>query len=251
MKYVVLVKLRAPGGVAVYYPQATTTAPIYPLPSPTTLLGALAYPYLRKNSGIEAVNIGGKLYSPAVKILEKVSYVAAGSEGYLPSREVERVHQVIYMRKQHWEKLDLYYSIGVRGNAHYLDDNLYLLYIVDDKGLADYAYGIVRVGRKEGLVVVDEVIVEEVNKTVKSIGKGIFRTLFYFPTKIAICPEGNALRMPMPILIKENFSEEALAPVTEEYCIPRLGEVVSELKSPGALISVGGYNIPVPKEVVS
>jgi len=249
VRYAVLVKLKAPYGISVYQPQASTTAPTYPLPPPTTLVGALAYPYLRKSTNSEVEVIGGKLCSPAGRLLNKVLYASAGAEGYFRSRDIERIFQVIYMRREHWDKTEMFYTVGARGVTHYLDDDLYVFYIVSDSSLLDYIYGIVRLGRKESIVVVEDVTIEELEDVVKAVDKGGFTTSFYFPIKIvAYCPEGVAHVMSMPKLSEVNFTSTKL-PETEEYCIP-YKEIYSELKEGGAIISISKFEIPVPKEVI-
>lgn len=249
MRYAVLVKLKAPHGVSVYYPQASTTAPAYPLPPPTTLVGALAYPYLRKTMNIEVEVVGGKLYSPARRLLSKVLYASAGAEGYSISRDAERLFQAIYLRKGYWGRTEMLYTVGVRGVTHYLDDDLYLLYVVSDRLLADYAYGIVRLGRKESLVTVEEVYVERLEDVVKSVGRGSFTTFFYYPTRVAVhCPDDRAYAIHMPKLSEANFTSTRL-PEAEEFCVPR-GKVSSELREGGALILISGLEVPVPREVV-
>jgi len=250
VRYVVLVRLKAPYGVSVYYPQASTTAPAYPLPSPTTLVGALAYPYLRKTTNSEVEIVGGRPCSPARRLLGKVLYASAGAESYSVSRDVERLLQVIYLRKAHWGRAEMMYTVGVRGVTYYLNDDLYVLYVVSDRSLADYAYGIVRLGRKESLVTVEEVVVERLEDTVKSVGRGSFTTFFYYPTRVAVhCPDERAYAIHMPKLSEENFASTRL-PETEEFCVPR-GWVTSELREGGALISIGGLEVPVPREVVA
>jgi CRISPR-associated protein Cas5a/b/c len=247
--YAVLVKLKAPYGISVYQPQASTTAPTYTLPPPTTLIGALAYPYLRKSINLEVEVVGGKLYSPARRLLNKVIYASAGAGGYFRSRDIERIFQVIYMRKKHWDKSEMFYSVGVRGVTYYLNEDIYGLYIISDPSLLNYVYGIVRLGRKESIVIVEDVIIEKLENVVRAVDKGSFTTFFYFPTRVAAyCPEGNAYTLRMPKLSEVNFTSTKL-PETEEYCIP-YREIQSELKEGGALISIDGFDIPIPKEVI-
>jgi CRISPR-associated protein Cas5a/b/c len=246
--YAVLIKLKAPYGISVYQPQASTTAPAYPLPPPTTLVGALAYPYLRKSISLEVDVIGEKLYSPARRLLGKVIYASAGAEGHFRSRDIERIFQVIYMRKEHWDKYEMFYSIGVRGVTYYLDENIYIFYIISDPSLLNYVYGIVRLGRKESIVVVEDVVIEKLENAIRINDKDSFDTFFYFPTRVANCPGETAYTSHMPKLSEINFTS-IKSPETEEYCIP-LKKIHSELKGGGALISIDEFEIPVPKEVI-
>ncbi|MEM1622675.1 MAG: type I-A CRISPR-associated protein Cas5a [Sulfolobales archaeon] len=247
-RYVVLVKVRAPAGVSVYHPLATTTAPCYPLPPPTTLAGALAYAYLRGKRSTELFEEEGNLYSPAVLVLSEIAYAAAGAEGWTLTRDSERVYQLVYQKKQRWGSLELAYTVGVRGNAYYLDDRLYIVYILANKKLIEYAYGIVRIGRKESLVSVDGVTVESLGRVVKSVGSGTFETYFYLPEEIAVCTNHEVISMPK--LVKENF-RRTTSPLMERYCVSKgLGTIRGELKGTGALIRIEDFDIPVPKQVL-
>ncbi len=247
-KYVVLLKVRTPAGISVYHPLATTTAPSYPLPPPTTLVGALAYPYLRITSSKEIIEDSEDSYSPTMLILDKVLYATAGAEGWVPTRDVERVYQLVYQRKDRWDSVDLAYTIGVRGITHYPDNKLYVLYILKDRELAKYAYGIIRIGRKESLVSIEDAVVKELHETLKAVGKGTFETYFYLPEEIAICTNHEIVTFPK--LIKENFSR-TISPLTEKYCVSKgLGAIRGELKSSGALIKVEDFEIPIPKHFI-
>ncbi len=245
MKYAVLVKLRTPAGVSIYYPLATTTAPHYPLPPPTTVAGAIAYSYLRLR---ESSELAENNYSPTVKILDKLKYASAGAEGWTRSREVERIYQLPYQRKERWDELALAYTIGVRGSSHYANDTLYLFYVTTESSLPKYAYGITRVGRKENLVSVDAVYYEDLNKTIKAIGKGVFETYFYFPKEIAV--SANAEVISMPKLSKENFGRTT-TPLLEDYYLSNgLEPIRGELKSSGALVRIEDHEIPVPRTIL-
>lgn len=248
-KYVALAKVRAPTGISIYYPLTTTSAPNYPLPPPTTLVGALAYPYLRTKIFVELVEDSENVYSPAILILDKVIYATAGAEGWTVSKDAERVYQLIYQRKDRWKSLEYAYSVGVRGSVYYLHDKLYLLYILTDKELTNYIYGITRIGRKESLVSIEDVIVEELEKTIKAVGSGTFETYFYLPEEIATCVNSEIIALPK--LTKENLGR-ATSPIVERYHLSKgLGPIRGNLKSSGALLEVDGFEIPVPKHLVS
>ena len=248
-RYVVLVKVRAPFGISVYYPLVSTTAPTYPLPPPTTLVGALAYPYLRETLAEEYDET--KNYSSAVKILNDVLYAAAGAEGWMMSRDAERIYQLIYQREGRWEgpkSLELAFTVGVRGNVYYVNDMLYILYVIRNEELAKYAYGITRIGRKESMVCVEDLVVEKLHNTIKPV-RGAFKTYFYFPDEVAVCKNAEVLMLPK--LVKENFGR-TVKPVMEKYCVSRgLEGILGELKTAGVLIEVGGLQVPIPKYLVS
>lgn len=189
------------------------------------------------------------MYSSTTLILDKMLYAAAGAEGWIPARDAERIYQLIYQRRERWNSLELAYTIGIRGNTYYVNDKLYLLYILADRELADYAYGIIRIGRKENLVSVEEIIVEELDKTIKSVGKGAFETYFYLPEEVAVCTNHEIISLPK--LTKENFTK-TMSPVTDKYCVSRgIGPIKGNLKSTGALIKVEDFEIPIPRQLTS
>ncbi|MEM0368802.1 MAG: type I-A CRISPR-associated protein Cas5a [Desulfurococcaceae archaeon] len=245
-RFAVLIKIKAPAGVSVYYPLATTSAPSYPLPPPTTLAGALAYSYLRVKQFTEFVDEG---FSPVVRVLDKILYATAGAEGWMPSRDTERIYQLIYQRKERWNNLELAYTVGVRGNMYYVNDELYLFYVLTDEKLAKHAHGIIRMGRKENLVSVEEVVIEELEKVAQPKDVRDFTTYFYFPEEVAVCADCDILEMPK--LSKGNFKSGVVVPVMGRYCISRVfGAVRGKLKSNGAIVKISGLEIPLPEQVV-
>ncbi|MEM2354179.1 MAG: type I-A CRISPR-associated protein Cas5a [Desulfurococcaceae archaeon] len=186
--YVAFVELDVFSGLSIFYPYTSTSAPVHPLPPPTTLLGAIAYPYMRQYQ-VEDVEGG----SAAAKFLDYIVYAVAGCKGYVITRDVERVYQAIYQRKERWKEefKDLWYTIAVRGIVKYLEDKLYTLYLSKNPDVLKYAYGITRIGRKEGLVVVKSVTIKQLNEVlVHASYNTSFETLFYTPATIVECSEG-------------------------------------------------------------
>ncbi|MBP1449586.1 MAG: type I-A CRISPR-associated protein Cas5 [Thermoproteus sp.] len=240
MTYGVLVNVISPFPISVYYPLAALSAPAYPLPPPTTLVGALAYPYhirhrRRNESGPE---------SPAAELLKsgKVLYASAGAEGYIQTKQVERVFQAPYLEEKYRKEPETLFSVGARGGVNYANDALHLFYVVKDRELADLAWGITRIGRKEGLVAVGDVIMEEMRCREERSAV----TLFYTPKRLAVC-DGGAVSMPK--LIPENFSERP-SPEVEEFWIPQsVGAMSCALLRDARLAEMGGFKIIVPREV--
>lgn len=247
MLYVGLVELDVFSGLSIFQPLASTSAPTYPLPPPTTLLGALAYPYLRRHS-LEDINN----YSATVKLLDYIKYAAAGAEGYVITREAERVFQVIYQRKDRWseEYRDLWYTIGIRGVVKYLDDKLLVLYVSNDPRILEYSYGITRIGRKESHVSVRKVVVKPLEDVLVAEEPKVFKTFFYAPVG-AVTECESSIRIRMPRLTRSNYTY-SLAPETEEYYVPReFGPMSCRTSEEGVLISINDYEIALPKSVIS
>lgn len=246
--YVALVELEVFSGVSVFLPLASTSAPAYPLPPPTTLLGALAYPYLRIRERKEITDDG---HSPTIKILDKVKYAVAGAEAYSISRDIERVYQAVYMRKTYWgvEHRDRWFTIAVRGTVSYLDNKLYLLYVSSDRNLLEYSRGIVRLGRKEAHVAVNKVVIEPIENVAESTRR-VFDTIFYVPTSIAECEAASTKVLSMPKLSPKNFAF-TLNPELEDFYVPRgLRPMKCELREGGSLISIDGLDIAVPSQLI-
>lgn len=246
--YVALAEVEVFSTISIFLPLASTSAPVYPLPPPTTLVGALAYAYLRSRDADEY----GDGSSPAVKLLKHIIYATAGAEGYQTVREVERIYQAIYQRKERWseEYMDYWYTIGVRGAISYLDNKLYILYISKDLEVLKHVYGIVRIGRKEGHVAVRKVVIDATKNLVKSIGRGVFRTAFYTPKSIAYCTESTSIVLSLPKLTQSNFMQST-TPHLEEYFVPReSGAMECELRNNGVMLSIKGLDIAVPREYI-
>lgn len=242
--YVAFVELDVFSGLSAFYPYASTSAPTYPLPPPTTLVGALAYPYMRQNH----VEDEGE-YSATVKLLNHVVYATAGSEGYVITRDVERVYQAIYQRKDRWKELhkDLWYTVAVRGIVRYLDDKLCVVYLSKSRDLLNYAYGIVRIGRKENHVVVRSVVVKEINEIPVEARHGkLFETLFYTPVSIAECEDVTSIRINMNKLTQINYTHTT-KPDIEEFYVPRgLGPMKCKLLDGGVLLELQGFHVAIP-----
>ena len=240
--HLAFVELDIFSGISVFASLASTSTPVYPLPPPTTLVGALAYPFLRSRYLRE---LDGQ-YSTAHRLLDSVMYVTAGAKGYSVSRDVERIYQSIYQKKARWEKPEYRYSIGVRGVATYLDDKLYVVYISRDEQVLKYVYGITRIGRKESHVAPRRVIIGKVEDFVKNVNS--FETIFYVPTRIAECED--ALTIAMPKLSRHNFGKTT-QPELEDFYVPRgLGSMQCNVKDgEGLVLEIDGFTLTVPNFV--
>jgi CRISPR-associated protein Cas5a/b/c len=216
-RYALLIKLDVFSGVSTGPPLIGPASPPLPAPPPSTLLGALAYPYLREQGVPEVVYVDGKPCSPAVKIIEKVHYASAGFYGRIEQRTLERVIQAFYLRKSHLSDVKMLWSIAQRGFTSYADDVLYLFYIVSDPELAKYAYGITRIGRKESIVVVRNVIVRPLEELISSERDG--STIFYTPKNCAKLCEGS-FEFKMSKLHKDNLCKTVKPEILEEYYVP-------------------------------
>jgi len=237
--YVALAKFDVFSNISVFYPLTSRAAPAYPLPPPTTLVGALAYPYLRSKCSSEYYNG----YSPAVKLLDVVYYASAGAYAYHITKDVERIYQHVYLKKPHWRKLEMAFTVSVRGLATYLENELFVLYVSKDRKVLDYVYGITRIGRKECHVALRDIVIEKLENVISH--HRVFNTIFYTPTAIAECT--RAIKISMPKLDRRNFSSTT-QPLLDEYFVPNgLEPMECELGPRGLLVEINGLSIAIPR----
>jgi len=233
-----LAKLKVFSGLTVALPWVYAPSPSYPLPPPTTLLGALAHAYLRNDP---REDVGGA--SAASRLLNEVEYASAGARLHFTSRTQERVYQYLYLKKEYRE---MAFTVGIRGFTTYLDDELYMFYATRNAKLLKYVYGITRLGQKEGHVAVESVIMGELRNNLK--WKLSTDTIFYVPERLVTgCIEGE--KIAMPTLHPDNFTKK-ITPVTETFYIPRgLNPMTCNLSKNAAIIEVNGLSIILPREV--
>jgi CRISPR-associated protein Cas5a/b/c len=232
-RYALLVELEVFSEVSIGPPLIGPASPPMPAPPPTMLLGALAYPYLRERGVPDVVYVDSKPCSPAVKMIEKVHYASAGFYGRVEQRTLERVIQTFYLRKQHLPDLKKLWGVAQRGFTSYADDRLYLFYIVSDFELAKYAYGITRVGRKESIVVVRNVVVKPLEELVSSERDG--STIFYTPKDCAKLCEGS-FEFKMSKLYKNNLCKAVRPEILEEYYVPGFDGMRCRASEKGAFL---------------
>jgi CRISPR-associated protein Cas5a/b/c len=215
-RYALLVELEVFSEISIGPPLIGPALPALPAPPPTTLLGALSYPYLREQTIPEVVYVNNKMCSPAVKLIDKVHYVSAGFYGRIEQRALERVIQTFYLRKEHLKDVMKLWSVAQRGLTVYADNKLYLFYVISDPELAKYAYGITRVGRKESIVVVRSVVLKPLKELVTNELDGL--TIFYTPKECAERCEGS-FEVKMSTIHEDNLCKTLTPKVVEKYYI--------------------------------
>lgn len=253
--YAVLAEVSTYSSIAVYMPYASISAGAYPLPPPTTIVGALSYAYRRSLNDLRELMADG--CSPAVELVEKkkVLYAAAGIlKPITISKAVERLYQHVYLKKQHWKKPEMAYTVGVRPIVTV--DRLQIFLIVSDKDLARYCYGMTRLGRKESLIAVDNVVVVPVREALTQ--NRLCDTAFYFPRSIVkdYSPRDMWMEIDMPILHRDNYSKRTT--VLETYVVPKPYTGVKttvELNDDGVALSIRTADgrvaeVPVPRRVI-
>ncbi len=263
-RYVVLVEITPHSPISVFLPLSSMAAETFLLPPPTTLVGALAFVSLRSQGDLREVETSGEEgriaergVSAAVKLLGKVRYAAAGVlGGYTTFKAVERLYQHPYLRSLYHESVEMTYTVAPRAAALY--NRLCLLFVVEDKSLAQFAYGISRIGRKEGLVSVDNVVSERVEEV--TTPSRVCSTTFYFPKRLSLDVGGGYVVQRMPVLSRRNFEKraEGVADVeSEEFVVPAppaLEALSVKLSEEGVALrlkaSSGIVEVPVPKSAI-
>jgi len=250
--YAMLVKFKIFSTISTFTPLVSTSADVYPLPPPTTLVGALSYPYVKhKHGNIETYN--GT--SSSIILLNKIVYASAGvplDAIFTISKAIERTYQQVYMRKAHWKRLDMAYTISIRP-VIYIDE-IYGLYIIKEEALelVKYAYGIIRIGRKESLVSVNNVIIRPVNEIIVTNKRCL--TKFYFPLTIARSwgrENIDGAVYEMPVLNVDNFSRSE--PKLDKFVVPlpySIKPIDVVLNENGVIIKINGLYIPIPRGVI-
>lgn len=245
----VLVRLQVFSDISVHLPYTSASSPVYPLPPPTTLLGALAYSYLKgANIANEIIKDpdSDDVCSPAIKLVNDVPYASAGSKGYIGYRFLERIYQAPYLRKDYQQQERQWWGIAQRGGITFHDDELYIFYITRDVSIAKYAWGIVRIGRKESHVSVIDVQIKRVSEVAVPDITDIL-TFMYAPSKLFHSCE-NAIEIELPVISRENFCR-ASKPSVEKFYIP-LGDRMkcNVKKTYGTVLDMNGVYVVVPNE---
>jgi len=222
-------------GFSTLFPRFTASAESYPVPTPTTLVGALAKPYLKligDDSELYLDEKSGTIVSSAARLLDKVKYVTAGIKGFsVPFQDLEYISKVLYeqegnLRSNVRNFLSYAFSALARGKTSlltYSEEGLrgevYAIYAVtdDDAGLlGKAAWGITRVGSKESAVYVKNVhIVEPEIVTDRKV-----ETMFYIPVGYGVEAVESYTWVDMPVLKKENFAKGGRARSLESFFVP-------------------------------
>lgn len=179
MKSILLVDIVFSWGHMIRPPYQSGGGQALPYPPPTTLIGALAAPYLRLREPVEIIYHDKKAYSPAAKLLDIVSYAVMGYPKPCVTEiiDINKYYSYAYLRPK-YKKDERFWSAAIGTGKIYSPSNAVIAYIVEQEygeELAKAAWGITRIGSKEGLVSVRNVklvkkptVIEE-QKTISTI----------------------------------------------------------------------------------
>ncbi len=159
----------------IYIPYSTAHRPSYPVPPPTTLVGALAAGLARyvHSSGLDVrgeVSYEEHPYPPWYRILAECmkSVHYAQLDGYATIVEdITRFFQGTYVRSSNVEDPNQRWGVKISAKMYATGCRAAVLYVVDEKKLGEHgidlellrkgAYSITRVGPCESVVVVERV----------------------------------------------------------------------------------------------
>jgi len=224
-------------GFSVRVVSESAAANPYPVPPPTTLVGALAYGYAITKGVAECFEAKG-YYSTAAKIFDHVLWASFGfkklnEQCFTPCTDMIRMFSLIYQRGER-HKWKYYYEgmwFGVRGHGkvYYPNGGFMIVYLLDDgiqklfeshNALIKAASAIPRIGSRESLVSIATV------KTSSKIEKisTPFKTSFYFPTRLVkYLDEDHVISTSLPIITKEFYAikrSPVLPGAHEDYFVP-------------------------------
>lgn len=191
MKSILITKIVFSWGYIIRPPYVSGGGYSLPYPPPSTLIGALAASYLRLKKPIEIVVKGRKPYSPAVEVLNNIVYYAVlgfREESVAQINDLTKHYIYAYLREEH-KRNEKFWSAALGLGKTYAPREAYIVYIVSSEyvdEIAKTAWGINRIGSKEGLVAVKEV---EIVYEPEIVSKEVVKTIFPTPKSIAECEE--------------------------------------------------------------
>ncbi|ABW02347.1 hypothetical protein [Caldivirga maquilingensis] len=240
--YVLLVKIKFLSGFMLLPPHVIQSSG-YPAPSPTTLVGALAFPYIKLMEYPELESN----YSTAKYLLDQVVYASFWAPPYITHLDTVRGFTLTWQRHERLRNLskiivciekniDCKKAEEAKDSAYgplsmpitVYEGPAYIAYVVKDKDLVRYAYGIVRIGMKESLVAAEKMWLFDLRSIVVSNIESV-ETRFYVPARLVnSCNRCDTYKMPTlnpqnysSLAIQDYVSEEDGSKVYEVFYVPR------------------------------
>jgi len=156
----IVVKARLHWGFSVKKPvQSAAQEPLL-YPPPSTLIGALARGYASLKGLGERLQVKGSLYSPTVRVLDKVYYATiAIHDAAILHQDMNRNITGVYMRPIHRKDPKNWFGVQAMGKTLSINGKCTILYILrePDRDLALSAWSLLCLGSKESLVSVNDV----------------------------------------------------------------------------------------------
>jgi len=263
MTGIVLVETIFSWGFVVKPPYLALGGQSTPYPPPTTLIGALSYPYSRFVGDYrEVILIDKKPHSPAVRLLEMIKYAVMGyrSQHVIQYMDINKYIIYAYLRSEHREDEKMWSGVmGVSKTYSPPRVRSVIAYLVEDKYIdviSKIVHGLVRIGSKEGLVsVVNKLVIEKPNKLdVKRV-----KTIFPTPVDLVEQPISNCSETFFWKPVVQAYSEPTnIHDLLVKYYVPGVmgkvygGSMELYVNRDKAVVLETPYSpLVVPKEVVS
>ncbi len=260
MKKLLLVEIVFSWGYMVRPPFVSGGGSSLPYPPPTTLVGAIAYPYNKLFKPVEIEYTGGKAYSPATKLLEHISYATMAylDIGAVETIDITRHYTYAYIRLEHKRHEERWAAIVGVGKT-YFPRRAVIAYIVDN-GIADTLYKvswcISRIGSKEGIVSVRKAMLLDIE--LDTSGKKVWKTIYPTPRSIADCQENcdtayfwrlcREAYTSLAGLLPRQYMEPYLVP--EEYRGVYGGYMRVRVKGDACVVKTPYSPLILPREVI-
>lgn len=222
---IVLAELFFSWGYLIKPPYLSLGGHSLPYPPPTTLIGALAYPYFKYiglNKEIEFIN--NKPHSSSVKLLEYVKYASMGYLNPMTTQivDINKYYIFAYVRDDYRKDETRWTSVIGVGKTYVLSKAV-VAYLVEreySELLSKIAWGISRIGSKESIVSVNKVYLITEPSVLKQTSK--FETVF--PTPASIVKKcDRAEKVVFWKTTPEVYSKitQPLTNIYEEYFVPK------------------------------
>jgi len=224
-------------------------AQYYPLPPPSTLIGALAYGVnaLLAHPECEAQK-RKNLYSGARRLRRAVKWAAfalsdelsvGGKAAAIGYSDFIRSFRLIYQRgvRHQLEQKRMWYGISAHGKVYACGAGFKVLYLIDERGLEELgvsedvlvrsALSIVRIGAREGLV---SIFRARLTDSVKPVNAPTV-TEYYFPSRLAeIGNPEEVMSIMLPVMSDRLWEFRPRKPLGlsdhEEYYTPGMGYIL-------------------------
>jgi CRISPR-associated protein Cas5a/b/c len=220
MNRILLVEGRFLWGFSVKYPKQTAYQDSYLFPPPTTLIGALASPYLRPLRYGEVFFDGKEAYSSVAKLIKEglVTYASSGLIGSYIVKHSDMLRNIAIPYMQSKYKGDYKYHFAVQAMSRVFTYYGKAILIYKTNGSEDLlraAWGISSIGSKEGLFYVDNADYVDFSE----IGEEEIETPFTAPDEVAEC-YNNCTKIKVCEISEESYYNEECKYIN--YIIPTI-----------------------------
>lgn len=164
-------------------------------PPPSTLIGALARGYANLKGLGERVRVGEIVYSPIVKVIDRVYYATIAIHGPIVThQDMNRNITGVYMRSEHRRDPKNWFGVQAMGKTLSINSECTIVYILGslDRDLVLSAWSIPCLGSKESLISVNSVDCVDVEVLRDS---GPYETVFYVKEGTCLIPPTESVHV--------------------------------------------------------